>query len=224
MMAEDKILLAARYVEGDLDEAEKADFENRLLKDKELKQHLNDYHEVHETLKMQWADEENNLEFKQTLKGLNQQYFQTETKIFSLKPFVKWTSAIAAVLFVGLMLWSPWKDNPYQEFIENNQMLVVDRGVTTLTDLDRAAAYFNAHQYAAAAPLLAKLHQEKPDDSMISYYYSISLIETGNFAGAKAILLKIYNGESAFKSEAAYALAMWYLKNDQKADAKSWLR
>ena len=42
MMIEDKILLTARYAEGDLNELEQAEFEQRLQHDTELKQHLTD--------------------------------------------------------------------------------------------------------------------------------------------------------------------------------------
>jgi negative regulator of sigma E activity len=101
MMIEDKILLTARYVEGDLNETEKADFENRLLSDDELHQHLTNYHDIHQSLAMELANHPVDLQFKATLEELNKQYFVAEPKVISFKPLLKWASGIAAILVVA---------------------------------------------------------------------------------------------------------------------------
>ena len=67
MMAEDKILLVARYVERDMNEVENADFETRLPNDTELQQNLEDYKHIHQSLKMRLANDDNDQAFIETI-------------------------------------------------------------------------------------------------------------------------------------------------------------
>ena len=223
-MIEDKILLTARYAEGDLNELEQAEFEQRLQHDTELKQHLTDYNHIHESLKMQLAAKEDEELFRATLGGLNKEYFVQEPKIVAFKPYLKWLSAVAAVLVIGLLLWAPWNVNLYEQYAGNNQMLVAERGAAQETNLDKAAAFYNEKKYDEAKGILAELNSKEPSNVMVSYYYAQTLIETNSLAKAREILQNIFNGESVFKYDAAYAIAMSYLKENQKVDCKFWLQ
>jgi tetratricopeptide (TPR) repeat protein len=224
MMIEDKILLTARYAEGDLSEAEQAEFENRLQDDVELKQHLTDYHHIHQSLKMELASTKEDELFKDTLKGFNKEFFVDEPKIIAFKPSLKWLGAVAAVLVIGLLLWAPWNGNLYEQYAGNNQMLVAERGVDQETDLDKAAALYNEKNFAEAQPILESLSLKDSSNAMISYYYGQTLIETNQLTKAREVLQNVYKGESAFKYDAAYAMAMSYLKVNQKAECKLWLQ
>lgn len=220
-MIEDKILWVARYVEEDMDEAEIAEFEAVLKGDVELQQNLKDYHNIHQSLKMQLA---NNDEFKATLKDLNKQYFATEPKVVYFKPAIKWLSGIAAILVIGLFIWAPWNSNLYNTYADNSQMLVTERGEATLTDLDKAAALYNDKNYEAAKTSLQKLYHQQPANAMIAYYYGMSLVKTNEINEAREILNVLYNGESVFKYEAAYSIGLSYLKENNKIYAKTWLQ
>ncbi len=220
-MTEDKILWVARYVEGDMDEAEIAEFETQLKSDAELQQNLKDYHHIHQSLKMKLA---NNDELKNTLQGFNKQYFAAEPKVVSFKPVLKWLSGVAAILVIGLFIWAPWNANLYETYSDDSQMLVTERGAATLTDLDKAAALYNEKDYDGAKTSLKKLYSQQPANAMIAYYYGMSLIKTNAVENARKILTPIFNGESVFKYEAAYSIALSYLKEDNKVDAKTWLQ
>lgn len=221
-MTEDKILLTARYVEGDLDETARADFENRVQDDADLQQHLKDYNHIHQSLRMQLSNANDDVLFKAGLKNLNQQYFREEPKVLAFKPILTWLSGIAALLVIGLFIWAPWQ-SLYQDYADNGQMLVTERGAVQATDLDRAASLYNDGNYAAAQPILAKLNAKEPSNVLVAYYFSLTLIETNELAKARTLLEPIYNGESIFKYDAAYAVAMSYLKADDKKACKTWL-
>lgn len=223
MMTEDKILLAARYVEGDMDEAEKADFEMRMQNDVELQQHLKDYRHIHQSLKIQLAPDQQDLAFKKTLRHTGPAYFETP-KVVTFKTSLKWLSGVAAVLIVGLLVWAPWRSNLYQTYHSDAKMLVTERGAEKATDLDRAATFFNDKKYKEAQDLLAKLTLQQPGNAMVSYYYGLTLIETNTLSEGRSTLTQVYNGESAFKYDAAYAMAMSYLKEDKKDECKAWLK
>lgn len=220
-MIEDKVLWVARYVEGDMDEGETAEFETQLKKDKELQQNLRDYQHIHQSLKMKLA---RNDEFKETLKGFNKQYFGSEQRVVSLKPALKWLSGIAAILVIGLFVWAPWNANLYETYADNSKMLVTERGPESLSELDKAASLYNDMDYEAAKVALGKLYIKQSSNAMIAYYYGMSLVKTNELDEARKIFTVLYDGESVFKYEAAYSVALSYLKEDNKVDAKTWLQ
>ncbi len=61
-------------------------------------------------------------------------------------------------------------------------------------------------------------------NSFVSFYYGVSLLQTNSIAGARNIFDQLYAGQSAFKFEAAFYLALSYLKDDNKAQCKEWLK
>lgn len=224
MMKEDKILLTTRYAVGDMDMQEITDFELSLKTDAELEKLLSSYQNINQTLKLHLAPDAIDQQFKATLAGFNNTYFAPQAKIIDFKSRLKWLSGVAAILIMGLLLWAPWHNNLYNQYAGNSQMLVTERSATAQNSLDVAANFFNQKNYAAAKPLLAKLYQQQPQNAMVSYYYGLTLLETEQSATARTILTKIYNSQTAFKYDAAYYIALSYLKENNKADCKLWLQ
>lgn len=227
-MTEDKILLTARYVEGDMDATERAGYETQMENDLDLQEHLKDYNYIHETLRISLAPDQADLDFRDTLAKFNPTYFNEVevpvTKTVSLKPYINWLSGIAAVLFLGLLIWAPWQKSLYESFAGNNQMAVAERGAEKETILDKAAGFYNVKDYESAKLLLKTEYNLHPENAMVAYYYGKTLIETEDVAGGRVLLNKIYSGESAFKFDAAYAIALSYLKDDNKNACKIWLQ
>lgn len=222
-MTEDKILWTAQYVEGDLNEAERLEFENFLTEDEELKQYLADYYDIHSSLEMELADDADRNALLGTLQSFNREHFTTEQpKVVKLSSYLRWVSAVAAVLVLGMLIWAPWKGDLYEQFNASPQMNVAERGAEK-TDLDEAATLFNAKKYNEAKVTLAKLNNTDPENAMVAYFYGVSLVETNEVAKGRLLLEDLFKGESAYRYDAAYAVAMSYLKEDKKADTKFWL-
>lgn len=221
-MTEDKILWTAQYVEGDLNEAERLEFENLLVHDEELKQHLADYYDIHSSLQMELAEDKGRSALLETLQALNNEHFDEQPKVIKLSSYLRWVSAVAAVLVLGMLIWAPWKGDLYEQFNNLPQMNVAERGAEK-TDLDQAGILFNAKKYNEAKVVLEKLNAADPQNAMVSYYYGVSLLETNEIAKGRLLLEDLFKGQSVYKYDAAYAMAMSYLKEDKKADAKFWL-
>jgi len=220
---EDKILLTARYVEGDLSETEKIEFEAALLNDQTLQQHLKDYQHVHQSLKMQLVRDDRDKLFLETLTTFNKTYFKTEEKVLSLKSYIKWMGAVAAVLVVAVLIWAPWNKDLYQQYAGDQQMMVAERGEVKETALSKAAALFNEKKYTEAKPILEQLTKTQPTNAMIAYYYAYTLLQTNNIEDGRLRLIQLYNGESAFKYDAAFAIALSYLKDRNQQESRTWL-
>lgn len=222
-MTEDKILWTAQYVEGDLVEAERLEFENLLTHDEELKQYLADYYDIHSSLQMELADDRDRNALVETLQALNKKHFAAEQpKVIKLSSYLRWVSGAAAVLIIGLFIWAPWKGDLYEQFNTAPQMNVAERGAE-VSDLDKAAILFNNKKYSEAKVALAKLNLAEPESAMVTYYYAVSLTETNEVAKGRLMLEDLFKGQSVYKYDAAYAMAMTYLKEDKKTDTKFWL-
>lgn len=229
MMNEEKLLAVARYLEGDMENQEKAQFETSVQTDPELQQLLAEYKDVHLTLKMKLAPDEADKKMEATLSALSKQYFtdaseetDQKTVVVSLKLYLKWMS-IAAVLIIGLLVWAPWSANLYEKYAISKEMSVVERGEGGQNNLDQAAQFYNAGDFSAASDLLQKEYTLTPDNSLIAYYYGVTLIETNKTAEARSVLSKIFEGESVFKYDAAYYIALSYVKEKNNHDALIWL-
>lgn len=223
-MTEDKILLTARYVEGDMDETERIGFEIRVQNELDLQQHLKDYNEIHQSLKIRLAPDQKNELLRDTLYAFNRQYFVEEAKVASITPIINWMTGISAVLLLSFLIWASWRNNLYSEYAGNSAMSVTKRSAEKKTDLDKAAQFYNNKNFNAAKPLLEKQYKAEPENAIIAYYYGNTLVETNNVDDARTVLNRIYSGNSAFKYDAAYSIALSYLKNDRKAECNVWLQ
>lgn len=221
-------MTVARYLEDDMELQEKTAFEALLQTDPELQELIAEYKNIHQTLKIKIAPSEADRQVAETLSSLTKQYFKTESKegpltqVVSLKPYLKWIS-IAAVLVIGLLVWAPWSANLYQKYTISKEMSVAERGDTGKNNLEKAAEFYNNGDFAAASKILQKEYALAPENSMAAYYYGITLTETGKTAEARAVLTKLYAGESVFKQDAAYCIALTYLKEKSNRQAMEWL-
>lgn len=232
MMNEEKLLAVARYLEGDMEHQEKTEFEFSIQTDPELQGMLAEYKNVHQTLKMKIAPSEADADVKATLASLNRQYFKDETsletkanaspKIVSIKPYLKWMS-VAAVLIIGLLVWAPWSAGLYEKYAISKEMSVVERGEDNKNNLEKAANFYNSGDFTSASDILQKEYADSPENSMVAYYYGVSLIETEKMDEARTVLTKIYDGASVFKYDAAYYVALSYVKEKSNPEAIAWL-
>lgn len=235
-MNEEKLLTVARYLEGDMELQEKEGFEKQLETDAELQELAAEYKIIHQTLKMKIAPSAEDRNLKATLETLNKQYFNSaDDKVLrteqledvpvvklSVAPYLKWVS-IAAVLIIGLLIWAPWSASLYEKYGISTEMSVAERGADQPNSLEKAAALYNAKDYAAARKILQPMYMETPQNTLLAYYFAITLVETGKEAEARTVFLKLYNGESVFKYDAAYYTALSFLKQENEKDARTWL-
>nr|WP_068890730.1 hypothetical protein [Pedobacter panaciterrae] len=146
---------------------------------------------------------------------------ETQLKKVSFKSYIKWI-ALAVVLVIGLFIWAPWSSGLYNKYAISKQMSVTERGESAGV-LTKAAELYNSGDYTAARKIMQKEYMSNPQDPLLSYYFSITLIKNSQEHEARTVLAKLYEGESAFKYDAAYYVALSYIKQDNKKDALIWL-
>ncbi len=231
-MEEDSILQASRYVDGEMDAQEQQQFELLLQTDVQLNEYVAQYQQATAALKAHFAPDENRNALKQTIGTLNAEYFKPEAKVVSMKPqskvmsfnnYVRWSSGIAALLLVGLLIFNPWRKSLYDEYNTATTMSISERGAGAQTNLEKAASFYNNKDFTSAEPLLAKEYTTDTDNSLVAYYYAITLVQDGKTAKGRDILESLYKGESAFKYDAAYQVALSFVKEKNNTEAKKWL-
>ncbi len=222
---EDRILYTARYMEGDLDEAERMAFETQLAEDVLLQDCLKEYQEVKGALarELRGPDEEEKA-LRKTLILQNERFFrEVSPKKLTIHQGLKWAYGIAAILIVGIFIWAPWKNDLYRQYAVQPKMIVVERGEVVTDSLADAAQAFNEKKFATAVPLLEALHRQNPEEMMITYYYAVALFEVNQPEKAGALMTTVFNSESVFRYDAAYFLALYELKQKRNEAAIKWL-
>lgn len=223
-MDNDSMLQASRYADGEMDGQEKRDFELQMQSDAQLRGYVEQYQHAAVALRRHFTPDAGLDNLKQTLGNLNQQYFKPEAKIVTMRPYYRWISGVAAVLIIGLLVFNPWRKSLYEQYGTATTMSVTERGNGAQTDLEKAATFYNKKQFTNAEKLLAKQYTINPKNSLVAYYYSITLIEDKQENKARSILQTLYKGESVFKYDAAYYVALSYVKQKDKTNARIWLK
>ncbi|WP_449438912.1 tetratricopeptide repeat protein [Pedobacter steynii] len=130
--------------------------------------------------------------------------------------------SVVVVLIISLFIWAPWSSGLYNKYAISKQMSVTERGESAGV-LTKAAELYNSGDYTAARKIMQTEYMSNPQDPLLSYYFSITLIKNSQEHEARTVLKKLYEGESAFKYDAAYYVALSYIKQDNKKEALIWL-
>lgn len=214
-----------RYVENEMDDQEKKDFELALETDAQLYADMELYQKIGSSLKAELnQNSAADTAFRNTLKSYNQEYFsrKVDTPVYKIS-FRKYYYA-AAVVLLALFIWAPWNQfNNYDKYFDTKMVSVEVRGETQDKLLLEATNAFNAKDYGIAKSKLRILLNEDGQNDMLKFYYGVSLINTGELNDAKKALNEVYEGESLFKEEAAYYMSLVYIKEKNKEEAKNWL-
>ncbi|MCD0488151.1 hypothetical protein LPB86_07915 [Pedobacter sp. MC2016-14] len=220
------ILQASRYADGEMSLDEKQEFESLLEQDPELREYIEQYKSAFKALSRHLSPDQGVDDLKATLSELNVRYFNEE--IVAVKSTGRihrlWVqlAGIAAVLLIGLMVYAPWQKSLYEQYGKTT-MSVAERGAGQQTVLEKAANLYNDKKYIEAEKLLSVYYELNPENSISSFYYGLTLIENNKGDNARKVLEELYAGDSAFKFDAAYYVAMSYLKERKHKECKLWL-
>jgi Flp pilus assembly protein TadD len=218
----------ARYADDLMPPDEREAFKAALDTDLELQQQLALYRDVDTSLQQQFTRDEQREALQSTLQQMRKEYFGAQVaapaKVIPFKRYLSAAIAVAAVLVVALFIWNPFAANLYDKYAGTQMVAQVERGSHIDTVLQNATTAFNNKEFTEAAVLLAEVVQTEPDNSFANFYFGVALLQTDKLAQARTVFTKLFNGESAFKYEAAFYLALSYLKEDNKAATKEWLK
>ena len=217
-----------RYLDGEMNAEEIKAFEAAMLQDAELKNEVDLLKDVNSTLKIKLHPGENEVALRNSLKEMNAEFFPNKTEQARIIPLHrrKLMMAVAAVFIMGLVLtiWRPWEqEDLYQQYAAIQMPAVAERGAASDSLLKTAVENFNNKEFAKAIPAFETVLKDSAQNSFVQYYYAIALLEKGDTENSRTQLTALYNGNSSFKYDAAFYMALSYLKEKNKPACKDWL-
>lgn len=216
----------ARYAEGLMEPGELPAFEQALAADAGLQEQLALYREVQDDLQQHFTKDEGEERLKATMQDLRKEHFAPRSpgRVVRIKRFMQVTAAAAVVAALVLVVWRPWQqEDLYAEYANARMITSVERGADADSLLQLATRAFNKKDYATAVPLLEQAARQDGNNSFIQYYYAIALLETGKTDSARNILMDLHRGQSVFKHDATFYMALSYLKEDDPNNCLLWL-
>jgi tetratricopeptide (TPR) repeat protein len=216
----------ALYINGDMTGEEQQQFEQTLQHDKSLQDNVQQYRQVQASLRTRLAPDAQDIALKGTLQSLNEEHFgHAEGKIRPVGLYIRWACAAAVVALVLVVnLFHPWKQSDLYKEYGNLQMVTsAERGDTRDSLLLVSTTAFNNREFAKAVASLQVAFEKHPDDAMITFYYGAALVETGDMPKAQKMLEHVYEGTSVFKYDAAYFMALSFLKVQNYTNCRKWL-
>lgn len=214
-----------RYVEGDMQPEELLQFETALREDAALSESVRQYREVAATLSDRLKPDPGLHQLKATLQEQRTAHFQRQGKVVGFKKYLV-TIGMAAAVLGGIFLFRFYShDTSYMDTYGNIEMQVAaERGNSEDTLLQSAALYFNEKAYTKVIPLLDTYLKTDSSSQTALYYRGIAFTHTGAEQAGMKDLVKVYEGESVFKYDAAFYIALYHAQAQHKREALTWLK
>lgn len=220
-MNEEAYIRFENYLNNEMSEEERLDFESELRDNSQFKESFELYKETTAFVKQKFSPE--TMAFKKNLESISEGYFaegKKKAKVISIKP---WHYAAAASVLLLLGTWIFNKDSmpEYSDYSQHENAAFVERS-TNDENLKNAQDFFNQKKYAEAVASFEEIRNA--DNPEYQYFYAIALIETNHFKKAETILESIRQGNSVYKNKATWYMALSELKQLDYKQCKELLR
>ncbi len=219
MMNDQNYLLFEEYCSGTLSEKDRKVFESRLAVEKELSDSFIIYKELSGFLKTKFETETRDNAFEDNLKAVSDAHFKTEKPVKVIK-FSPWKYAVAAsiMLLMGIFYFNG-SDPIYSDFATHDTIALTVRG--TQNDVFvKAENAFNNGDYKNASSYLKTLLKTDANNQELRFYEAITAIELEAYEAAEKELVVISEGNSVYKNNALWYLALSKLKQKKHKECK----
>ncbi|MFN0035693.1 MAG: tetratricopeptide repeat protein [Saprospiraceae bacterium] len=169
------------------------------------------------------------------LKSVGKDYFKdqiAETPQFTVvrNNVRRWIALAASVILVAAAVWffnqpsgsSSGGTPTYQQYAQHTPLSLTVMGNTEQAKTDAETA-FGQKDYAGALSALEQVLAAEPSNIKASLYRGICLLELGRFSVARATFEPMAAGSSALREEAAWYIALSYLKETNVLACKAAL-
>jgi tetratricopeptide (TPR) repeat protein len=134
-------------------------------------------------------------------------------------------TAIIGAGLAGLLFVSPWHKDVYRQFSGTEMVHANHQSAERDTALlmHQAAAAFNHGHFDKAISLLDQVIVRDSLHSTARYYRGVSLIDEGQLEAARNDLQKVFDSHSVFRYDAAFYMALSYIRERDKQQCLEWL-
>lgn len=219
-----------RYLDDEMDAAERTAFEARLQAEPELVREVELARDIHRGLAQRLRREQQEAALSATLSELGDRHFSSES--VSERPRLrllrrKWMliSGVAAAVLL-LIVFFPFGSGPdLNDYLhQHDPLLFTQLSTDAAADLANIQAAYDRRDYAQLRQLTGAYLQLHPNDAAVQLAKGISLYELEATAEAEEVFRNLANGDSAYKDYGSWYLALMYLQAGKEEEAKGYLR
>ncbi|MDR6566654.1 RNA polymerase sigma factor [Chitinophaga ginsengisegetis] len=219
-LSEKDLLETDRFLSGQMSETERKAFSERLQGDALLTQQVKRFDAVRQLLAQKICNDTNRDELQHLLfTHRNAWYTLKDNSPIPIRNYVILTALIAAGMAI-LLYVSPWRKNIYRQFA-STEMQIPD--IDSLRLPEEAIVQFNHGHFNEAVLLLNKALTANPGNLYARYYRGVALIDQNQMESARQDLLTVFNNSSELRYEAAFYMALSYLREGRKQECLEWL-
>lgn len=211
-----------RYINGEMNEAEKEWFEKELATNEQLRKEVILRKQTDEVLRNQDI-----LDLRMKL-NLIRQKNEVKTLVSSTKkrPSLKYAAAISVLAVIGILALFTNRKMTSEELFEKYHKLYepsteMRSGLSNIeSDFATALEYYNVHDYRNAAIYFSRVTEKDPGNMHSTLLYGISSFENSNYPEAeKSFNRVIDDADNLYIDHAHWYLALCYLKTNENEKA-----
>lgn len=221
-MLEKDLELFEDYLSNTLSENEKEAFEIRLSSELIFKENFLAYKNTNEMLSQKF-DDTDRIAFKNILAQQSDVFFKPKEATKKSFSFYKY-AAVVVLLISAISFYIMNSERPsYADYSDFESISLTQRSSANEL-VKKAEDAFNSKSFENASTYLKELIAQEPDNQELKLYLGIALIEINNFSGAFENLTSVASGNSVYKYEAHWYIALSYLKQNQYDKVKAELQ
>jgi tetratricopeptide (TPR) repeat protein len=130
---------------------------------------------------------------------------------------------VVAMLIASLLFISPWSKDVYRQFAPTEMVHHHVANNDTSKMLHDAARHFNKRRFERAVQLLNNVLEMDSTNLFARYYRGVCLVEMNQQAQARTDLQAVYNSNAPYRYDAAFYMALSFLKERNKQQSLEWL-
>tara|TARA_R110002124_G_scaffold110652_2_gene264154 strand:- start:653 stop:1378 length:726 start_codon:yes stop_codon:yes gene_type:complete len=220
-MNEENYILFDQYLQEELSNAEKINFEKELTDNPELAAAFGAFKEANEQLEVKFGFETERNAFIDNLKAIfKEQLPAPKAKVVQFKPWMYMAAASVALLF-GIFVFNSNSNPSFDDYNQYENAYFTERG-DAVANVKLAETAFNDKKYQEAIPLFEALLKENKT-AELQYYYGVALLETNKTKEAEVVFNELQSGNSIYKNKAIWSLALAKLKQKEYKACKEIL-
>jgi tetratricopeptide (TPR) repeat protein len=214
---------AALYVLQALPESERLPFEAQLSEQPPLREIVEQGREAIEWLRRTLSPDNTKRELMAILADMRQRWFYGKERDTSRVGWYVMGITVLAMLMAGLLFISPWRKDVYRQFAPTEMVHHHVPNNDTSKLLHDASRNFNKRRFAQAVQLLNQVLEIDSSNTFARYYRGVCLVEMNQQAQARADLQAVFASEAPHRYDAAFYMALSFLKERDKQQAQEWL-
>jgi len=219
-LSEKDLLDTDRFLSGQMSETDRKIFTERIQKDPTLTQQVKRFDAVRQLLAQKICGDPERDELQhQLFTHRNAWYTLKDNSVIPIRNYVILTALIAAGMAILLYI-SPWRKNIYRQFA-STEMQIPD--IDSVKVPEDAIRQFNHGHFDEAIVLLNNTLAGNPGNVYARYYRGVALIDQNQLENARRDLVPVFNSGSELRYEAAFYMALSYLKEGRRQQCLEWL-